>query len=388
LRALLLSLALLVVFAAPAAAQNAVDQAAEALQSEPVYVDPSVDVDADAVSSRIEEHGLDVHVAILADGNAERAAKRLAEEVGGDVVVIAGSSIAAGPSEAATRAAGAVADAGAVSAQAAALDFVDRLGEEEHGGGGGDGGGGGAGGFILLGLAGAGGAAIAISRRRRRREEAEQFAEVKTNARDDLVALGEDIRALEVDVEMPGVSGGAKTDYETAVHAYDRANRGWETARRPRDLEPVGSALEEGRWAMTSARARLDGEEPPERRSPCFFDPRHGPSAREVEWAPPGGEPRMVPACEADAQRVDRGEDPQSREVTVGGERVPYWSAGPMYAPFMGGFYGAGIFPALAVGTLLGSSWDSPADAGGGDFGGGDFGGGDFGGGDFGGGDF
>ena len=33
----------------------------------------------------------------------------------------------------------------------------------------------------------------------------------------------------------------------------------------------------------------LDGRKPPERRPPCFFDPRHGPSSRDVEWAPPGG---------------------------------------------------------------------------------------------------
>ena len=115
---------------------------------------------------------------------------------------------------------------------------------------------------------------------------------------------------------------------------------------------------------MSSARARLENREPPERRSPCFFDPRHGPSDREVEWAPDGGEPRMVPACEADAQRVERGDDPEAREVTVGGQRVPYWAAGPMYAPFMGGFFGAGILPGLMVGTMLGDVWSDPGGGG------------------------
>ena len=96
----------------------------------------------------------------------------------------------------------------------------------------------------------------------------------------------------------------------------------------------------------------------------------------------------MVPACEADAQRVERGEDPEAREVTVGGQRMPYWAAGPMYAPFMGGFYGAGILPGLMIGHDARQRLGPTADTGGGDFGGGDFGGGDFGGGDFGGGDF
>jgi hypothetical protein len=99
----------------------------------------------------------------------------------------------------------------------------------------------------------------------------------------------------------------------------------------------------------------------------------------------------MVPACEADAQRVEREEDPEMREVTVGGQRVPYWQAGPAYAPFAGGFFGFGLLPGLMMGTMLGSAFDADvgsADVGGGDWGGGGFGGGDFGGGDFGGGDF
>jgi hypothetical protein len=286
-----------------------------------------------------------------------------------------GRRMFAGPSRDAAEAADEAVEANAgEGAQAVLTDFVDRVNDD---------GGIGAGGIILLGLAGAGGVAVIAGVRRRRREEAAQFAEVKDNARDDLVALGEEIRALDLDMQMPDVSGGARTDYETAVHAYDRANRVYETARRPQDLEPVGAALEEGRWAMMSARARLEGHEPPERRSPCFFDPRHGPSSREVEWAPYGGAPRMVPACEADAQRVERGEEPSAREVTVGGQRMPYWAAGPAYAPFMGGFFGAGILPGLVVGTLLGDAWSSDVggDAGGGDWGGGDFGGGDFGGG-------
>jgi hypothetical protein len=383
-RALLLSLTLLLAGAPAAAAQDALDRAAEALRDDTVYVDPDADsdVDADALRRRIEESGEDVRIAVLPEsaGEPRAAAPALADRVGepGDYAVVVGSSIAAGPSEEAADAADAAAEAND-SAQTVLLDFVDRVGED-------DGGGIGAGGLILLGLAGAGGAAAVISVRRRRREAAADFAEVKANARDDLVVLGEEIRALDLDMQMPDVSGGARTDYETAVNAYDRANRTYELARRPEDLEPVGAALEEGRWAMTSARARLEGREPPERTSPCFFDPRHGPSTREVEWAPYGGAARMVPACEADAKRLERGEDPEAREVTVRGERVPYWAAGPAYAPFMGGFFGAGILPGLMIGTLLGDAWSEPAgDMGGGDWGGGDFGGGDFGGGDFGG---
>ena len=148
------------------------------------------------------------------------------------------------------------------------LDFVDRLDEERNGGGGIP-----TGTLILLGLGGAGGVGLLAARRRRQREQAAEFAEVKDNVRDDLVALGDDIRALDVDIEMPGVTPEARADYETAVNAYDRADQSWRLARKPDELEPLGAALEEGRWAMTSARARLDGREPPERRLAVLLRP-------------------------------------------------------------------------------------------------------------------
>ena len=393
MRALLVSLVLLLAAAPAAAAQDALDEAAQALSDDTVYVDPAAqaDVDADELRNAISERGVDVHIAVLPEsaGNPRQLAPELAERVGepGDYAVVAGNRIMAGPSAEAGDAARAAAAANG-SAQAVLLDFVDRMAGEQSGGGG-DEGGIGAGGLILLGLAGAGGAAVVLSRRKRRQEQAAELAEVKDNVRDDLVVLGDEIRALDLDIQMPDIPPEARADYETAVNAYDRANRAYETARRPEDLQPVGEALEEGRWAMMSARARLENREPPERRPPCFFDPRHGPSDREVEWAPDGGEPRMVPACEADAQRVERGDDPEAREMMVGGQRMPYWAAGPAYAPFMGGFFGAGLLPGLMMGTMLGSMWDAPGgDVGGGDWGGGDFGGGGFGGGDFGGGDF
>ena len=177
-------------------------------------------------------------------------------------------------------------------------------------------------------------------------------------ARDDLVALGDDIRALDLDVEMPGVDPTAKADYQRAVELYDQANTAFERARRPQDLAPVTRALEEGRFAMTSARARLNGEPPPERRPPCFFDPRHGPSTRDVQWAPENGTPRPVPACEVDALRVEAGLDPQAREIDVGGRRVAYWNAPAYYGPWSGGFFGGfgggGFLGGLFAGEMLG----------------------------------
>ncbi len=239
-----------------------------------------------------------------------------------------------------------------------------------------------------------------------------EWEEVRDQARDDLVTLGDDIRALDVDVQMPGVNQEAVQRYGQALGAYEHANEVFERARRPEDLGPVSSTLEEGRYAMACAKARLAGLEPPEHRAPCFFDPRHGPSTEDVDWAPEGGQPRPVPACAADALRVREGFDPYARQVQVGGRQTPYWNAPAHYGPWAGGYFGGfgggGLLPGLLVGSVLGGAlgmgagemfggddggWGGDGGGGGwGDDGGGGFGGGDdgggFGGGDFGGGDF
>jgi hypothetical protein len=418
---LLVPLALLLLVPAPAQAGELIDRAVAGLESDNVYVDPDADpalsaTEADELRDRISTSGAAPMFVIVAPkeirgeagGDLGLAARQIAEtrRVNGTYVIAGGNRLEAASSVLPAGEAGRLAEeaipghGGDLSA--ILLDFTDRIGDarSETGadGSGGDGEGSGAGGLIVLGVLGAGGAALLLSRRRRqRRVDDAEFAEAKRNARDDLVALGDDIRALDLDVQMPAADAQAKADYDHAVARYTEAEERWDTARTPQDLAPVGSALEEGRWAMASAKARLNGDTPPERRPPCFFDPRHGPSTRDVVWSPPYGEPREVPACEADAIRVEEGEEPQAREVEWAGQRVPYWQAGGAYAPFAGGFFGGfggGLLPGLLIGSMLGNAmapgmaygYGDYGDYGGGD--GGDFGGGDFGGGGFGGGDF
>jgi hypothetical protein len=239
-----------------------------------------------------------------------------------------------------------------------------------------------------------------------------EWDEVRATAQDDLVALGEDIRALDVDIAMPGVTQEAKERYDQALQAYQRASQIFDRAKQPEDLAPVSETLEEGRFAMSYAKALLEGRPPPERRAPCFFDPRHGPSTEDVEWAPPGGSPRPVPACAADATRIRDGFAPHGRQVAVNGRPTDYWNAPGHFGPMMGGYFngfgGGSLLSALLVGSALGAGLgfgaemfgdgDGDGDGGDGDGGdgdgwgdgggggdGGDFGGdgGDFGGGDF-----
>ncbi|MFC4057947.1 hypothetical protein ACFOWE_06555 [Planomonospora corallina] len=291
---------------------------------------------------------------------------------------------------------------------------------EPAGSTGGGGGGGVLVGILVLALAGGGGLLLYSRKKKKEREarEAAELAAVKQTVDEDITKFGEEITALDMDVKMLADGGDHQEDWTRALNSYERAKAELEEVRRPDQLRDVTTALEEGRYALACVKARVNHEPLPERRSPCFFNPQHGPSARDVRWAPPGGALRDVPACAADAEAIERGFEPQSREVVMAnGQRRPYYEAGPAYQPYAYGYYGGfgDVMSGMLVGTMLGSmmgGWgmggygmgygagyqEGVSDAGGdwgggggGDFGGGgwgDFGGGDFGGGDFGGGDW
>src|SRR5215211_2364700 len=344
-----LALVALLAFPAPALAQGVLDRAADALRISPVYVDPDAeraisDEEADALRREIDRRDAGpLYIAVLpasaadeAGGDPDAALTRIANTVqaAGSYAALIGDHFRAGATggilprgEAGRLAAEALHDGG--DTQTVLADFVRRVGEARQGGGGGGEGEGGGFPWFLLAIVAVPAALFGLRARRRRRAAREELEQVKEVARDDLIALGSDISSLDLDVEMPGVDAEAREHYGVAVERYQQAEEALDRASRPEDIERVTSLLEEGRWAMTATKARLEGQPVPERRPPCFFDPRHGPSVEDVEWAPPDGAPRMVPACAADAQRVHDGLEAGSRQRLAGGggRMTPYWNA-------------------------------------------------------------
>jgi MYXO-CTERM domain-containing protein len=233
-------------------------------------------------------------------------------------------------------------------------------------------------------------ALVAVGALRRRRRRATDLREVKSTAKEDLVALADDISELDAEVDRRPE---AKAAYVRAMEAYQRADDAFDRARSPRDVSKVTSALADARYEMEGAKALLAGQEPPERRPPCFFDPRHGLSVRDVSWVSPRGDTIRVPACAADAARVEAGEAPEARQVLVGGRRRPFWDS-TSHEPWASGFFGgaaAGVFVSSALASDEADAATPVSDSsevGGGDFGGDLGGGGDFGGDGGGGGDF
>ena len=256
---------------------------------------------------------------------------------------------------------------------------------------------------ILVVLAVIGGAMLYRRRAVTQREAAakaeleSQLTTSKRAAEEDVTKFGEELQRLDTDVAGHPLDEPMQQDYQRALDAYDNAKMSLDAVTQPDEIKHVTEILEDGRYAVACVKARVAGQPLPAKRPPCFFNPAHGPSSQNVEWAPPGGIRREVPACPADAERVLAGADPYIRTVQVGAQRVPYWEGGQAYAPWAQGYYsrwsGSDMLSGVLIGSLLFGGMGSVFGgygAGMGDMGGGDVGGdvgGDAGGGDGGGGD-
>src|SRR5215207_3369496 len=370
----LVALFLPLVFAVPTASASQIDDAVQALGTSPLYVAPGAKPTLTPADQRrvrdaiVAARGGPIYIAVLpgsatdaAGGDAADLVRRIHDglQEPGTYAVVAGGQFRAGSSELdrgqaaqlATDAFEAHQDEGLA---ATLVDFVRRVGHARAGGGQDSGestGGGGLLAFLAI-VAGGGGLFAFVRARRRRREQHEQVQELRRMANEDRVALGDAVRAIDLDIERPGLDPKSREDLGMALDGYDRAERALARARTPQDFAPVSQALEESRFAMESAKARLAGKPPPERRPPCFFDPRHGPSTREVPWSPDGYELRPVPACEADAVRIESAEEPMTREIAFGGRRMPYYLGPAWMGPYAGGWFGG--FGGLGGGFLGG----------------------------------
>jgi hypothetical protein len=425
LSGLLIAFSAVAVAAAPGAeTATGPETVGAALKDGPVYVDPRVTgqlsaAEADGLEKKIKDADKPLFVAVL-PATSEFRSNSVGPNVLDDVRAQTGlagvyairlgsgfdakADASALPPGTVRNLTGAVKAGGPVDASTELNNFVDQALPQIRGHAPGSWGSTGSeesgvpAGLIALGgvLVVGGGTVYTVARRNRRlRAERDQAAldKLRVVVDEDITAFGEELDRLDFHPSEPGADDAMRTDYEHALDAYEQAKSLMGAARRPEDVRGVTEALEDGRFSLAALDARRRGAAPPERRSPCFFDPRHGPSVADAEWAPPGGVPRTVPVCAADAGRLEQGGEPMARTVPAeGGGTRPYWDAGPVYGPWAGGYFGGGLLPGLLVGTWLGSALAAPGyggDWGGGDpsgYDGGGFGGDGGGGGDFGGG--
>ncbi len=387
-----LVLCLLAGLAGPAWAGPWVDRAAGNLRDDPLYVNPSARPtlslpEQERIRARLALVGTPVYVAVLpgqavseARGDANRLAALVAASVGrpGTYLVVTGGEEGAGSN---TLARGQAANRAKVAFRrhpqlaTATMDFISRVedaagtppattppaepppGQEDADGN--------TVLLVLLALAGVVALAVLFALAKESRSErrsilsGNQFGEARAASQDDLDALADDLRNLNVDLQAEEAGNPqAVNQYTRAYEFLERAEQAFEQARSPADLAQVSSAVESGRYSMAAARALFERRTPPKRRPPCFFDTRHGPSVNDIGWEPPyGGPPRPVPACPACMRQIASGGQPQPRRVRAGLRRVPFYEAPPHFESWFGGYFG-GAAADLVAGFPLGKALD------------------------------
>ncbi|MGC2999551.1 hypothetical protein ACPF8X_14585, partial [Streptomyces sp. G35A] len=284
---------------------------AEALRESPVYVDPEAtdilsESDAEALAAKIEDADKPVFVAVFPAGYPTGDLFRnLRTETGvtGLYGIRLGDAFDARADSSVLSRQGVQnlvsAAQGAGDAKAQLNDFVDDAlrnigGTAPNSWSGGSGGDVPVGGLITVGalLAAGGAGAYALTRRNRRRHEEGQRAaldKLRVVVDEDITAFGEELDRLDFHPGEPGADDAMRADYERALDAYEQSKRLMDEARKPEDVRAVTQAVEDGRFALVSLAARRAGRPLPERRPPCFFDPRHGPSVADATWTPAGG---------------------------------------------------------------------------------------------------
>ena len=209
--------------------------------------------------------------------------------------------------------------------------------------------------IVLLAL-GAGAAAAGAGRRlvARRRDGEAELAGVRRLAEEDVTVFGEQLQRLDEVVGDHPLDADGRRDYQVALDAYESAQRTAERLDDPAQVSAVTDTLATGRYALACVQARVEGRPLPTIRTPCFFDPRHGPAATEVVWTTGRLGTRRVPACAQDAARVANREKPQVRTVEEGGVQVPYWEAGAAYEPYRSGYFVGELARAMHHGSQMG----------------------------------
>ncbi|SFB34907.1 hypothetical protein SAMN05192575_10873 [Nocardioides alpinus] len=167
-------------------------------------------------------------------------------------------------------------------------------------------------------------------RRRRERELAakDRWRTARKLMDEDVTVLGEQVSGLHLDTRADDPDEVAHDHYRRALDSYDQATQLLAASETAEDVVVVEQVVADARYHCAAVLAVQAGEPLPERREPCFFNPQHGPSMRDVEWAPPGGTPRSIGVCAADARKLSAGDEPLVRMVRVGDRWVPWHQAG------------------------------------------------------------
>ncbi|WP_146605170.1 hypothetical protein [Jiangella anatolica] len=158
---------------------------------------------------------------------------------------------------------------------------------------------------------------VALKRRALRRISSAQTQEWRRRAETETAALGDRIRALEIEHGDDSATWAAALDhYQAATAILDRSDAAADAigalvlARRGDDA--LSHAADGRTWTPSAA---------------CFFNPLHGPATTKAKWKTAAGR-RDVPCCAACARDLGKRREPEILDLPTGDTVVHYMDAG------------------------------------------------------------
>jgi len=176
------------------------------------------------------------------------------------------------------------------------------------------------------------------ARRARRKDEKEHLALTRPLLDEEIIALSQQVS------DLPTTSDAQQSKLSKDVlDAVEKARHRLDDAKGDEDVQAVTTLLGSARYGLVCLDAVRAGKPIPEPTPPCFFDPRHGPSAASLEWQPERGSVREVQVCAACKERAVAGEEPQVRMVEQWSDHLrPYWMVGEDMSAYIDGYWSQG----------------------------------------------
>ena len=301
----------------------------ESLQARHYFVDQGVDISTDELEALVARFDDVYFVAMESGADADLLADELLDSLGsGTVVVLTPSEIGAVSSEYDDNEIdAALDDTVATGGSSYGEDFSEfaasLTGAQPASAGGG---------FslvpvlVVVGLAGVVGFFMWRGGSERRQAKEKLFTEARAEIRQQMDVVATEIVELADD---PRVASNeiATTHYREASETFRQAEARLTAASSLDQLEDLSDDLDRARWQLDAAQALVEGRplppEPVEEAPPhCFFDPTHGTGRVEAEIQTPAGAKKVM-VCEADAEKLRRGESPDARQIPYDNQPVP-----------------------------------------------------------------
>ncbi|MEQ8719346.1 MAG: hypothetical protein RIE08_17195 [Acidimicrobiales bacterium] len=216
---------------------------------------------------------------------------------------------------------------------------------------------------VLVVIAAAAVVGVVVMRRRIRSRETRDVENARAEIAEQLAVVANEILDNADRVKLSGDER-AIDAYRLASTAYSEVADAIDTTTDLIELGVLNDRIDEARWRIEVAEAIVEGREPPPEpvdehdRAACFFDPTHraGTHSAVIDE---GGRERTVRVCSACRDRLDRGEKPEPRLVTVGKASVPAARAPRSHGGL--GLGGLDVFDVIGAGTRMPHTWGQPS---------------------------